>query len=241
MAMMTSRRKRWAGAVLAAMLPALASAGGVRPATDAPAAAAAEWTPDGRYAEIYARLEVRPEWRERADKIIYRSQVHRARYAQIEAARRNGVPWFVVAALHERESSQNFGRHLHEGSPLTGRTKYVPKGRPKTGSPPYRWEVSAIDALYTLKDLENQVPDWKRSVNKAVDHLERYNGTGYRRYHPEVGVSPYLASGSQLYRGGKYVADGRFSAAAVDKQIGVLTLIKRMAERGLIRWPEPPG
>lgn len=191
----------------------------------------------GRGERIWRELEVRPEWRARADKVIHKTLANRARYERIERARRNGVPWFLVAALHERESSQRFSRHLHEGSPLSGRTIYVPKGRPRRGAPPFTWEESALDALYLLKDLENKVPDWWRDLEEAVDQLERYNGLGYRKWHPEVGVSPYLASGSSLYRGGKYVADGRFSAAAIDKQLGVLVIAKRMADRGLIRWP----
>lgn len=198
---------------------------------------AAAAPPASREESIWARLEVRAEWRARADKVIYKAQFHRAKYEALERARRNGVPWPIIAGLHERESSGSFARHLHEGSPLTARTRYVPKGRPRAGAPPFTWEESAVDALYILKDLENAVGDWWRDVGPAVDQIERYNGLGYRRHHPEVGVSPYLASGSNLYTRGKYVADGRFSAAAVDKQLGVLTLLRRMADRGLLTWP----
>lgn len=196
------------------------------------------WEPDGPLAEMYLDLEVLPEWRERLDKVIYRAEFNRDKYQEIEAARENGVPWFFVAALHERESSSRFSRHLHEGSPLSGRTRYIPKGRPRAGNPPFTWRESAIDALYLLKDLENKVPDWQRSAHAAIDQLERFNGLGYRLYRPEVGVSPYLVSGSNLYRGGKYVADGRFSRTAIDKQPGILSLIKRWNERGGIRWPK---
>ena len=199
-----------------------------------------EWTPTTEREHKWDRLNVRNDWTSRADRIIANTLQNRSRYEKVERMRRNGVPWFIVAGLHERESSQRFTRHLHEGSPLTRRTRYIPRGRPVRGSPPFTWEESAEDALYLLKDLENKCPNWYTDIDRAIDLIERYNGLGYRRYHPEVGWSPYLASGSQLYTRGKYVADGRFSRTAVDKQIGVLTLMRRMIDRGIIAWPGKP-
>jgi lysozyme family protein len=39
-----------------------------------------------------------------------------------------GVPWFVVAALHERESGADFATYLGNGEPLNRVTQLVPKG-----------------------------------------------------------------------------------------------------------------
>jgi len=39
----------------------------------------------------------------------------------------------------------SFKLHLHNGDPLTARTVNVPKGRPKTGQPPFAWGISAKD------------------------------------------------------------------------------------------------
>lgn len=154
----------------------------------------------------------------------------RDRYTAIEQMRPGGMPWHVVGGIHERESSRNFARHLHEGSPLIHRTFYIPKNRLPHPEPPYTFEQSAEDALYVLKS--EQRVNWN-DVDAALDAIEKYNGTGYRRFHPDV-PSPYLWSGTLAYERGKYVADGRFSGTAIDKQPGVAALWLRMKQRGLL-------
>lgn len=165
----------------------------------------------------------------RLDKAIASFERYSSRYRTIERQRVNGVPAPVVFALHGRESAWNFSRHLHEGSPLSGRTRNVPKGRPLRPDPPYTFEQSAEDALYVLKRLD--LVRWN-SRGDSLQAVEAYNGLGYQKYHPEV-PSPYLWSGTSLYKRGKYVADGRFSAVAVDKQLGCAAIFKRMRERGM--------
>jgi len=103
-----------------------------------------------------------------------------------------------------------------------------PLAAPKNGHT-YTFEESAEDALYKLKDMESV--NWSR-CNDALYNIEKYNGTGYLRYHSDVN-SPYLWSGTQHYRKGKYVADGRFSSAAIDKQLGTCSLLLRMQSRGI--------
>lgn len=169
----------------------------------------------------------------RIDKSISIYLENKKKYETIEKMRVGGVPSAVVFALHGRESTWSFKKHLHEGSPLTGRTKWVPKGRPlarpKNGRI-YTFEESAEDALYKLKDLENKV-DWTQ-CNDSLYNIEKYNGFGYLMYHKDV-LSPYLWSGTNHYKRGKYVADGKFSATAVDKQLGTCAILKRMQSRGL--------
>jgi hypothetical protein len=127
----------------------------------------------------------------------------------------------MIAALHMRESDADFSTHLHNGDPLTGRTYHVPAGRPPTGSPPFTWEESAIDAL-TMHGL-NAVRDWP--IERVAYECEKYNGWGYRHH----GVpSAYLWSFSNIYGGGKYVADGVWLASAQDQQCGVMPMISRM-------------
>jgi lysozyme family protein len=154
---------------------------------------------------------------------------HKARYEAV--ANTQGVPWWFVAVTHNMESSQNFARHLHNGDPLTARTKQVPAGRPKTGAPPFTWEASAADAL-SMHGL-SAATDW--SLSGALYQLERYNGWGYRQFHPHV-KSPYLWSGSNQYASGKYVKDGLWSDSAVSAQIGAAVLLRRMAEKGLFAF-----
>src|ERR1700681_4554651 len=49
------------------------------------------------------------------------------RYQAVEKA--TGVPWFVVAIIHEREASQNWNAQLGQGDPLKHTSIHVPKGR----------------------------------------------------------------------------------------------------------------
>jgi lysozyme family protein len=141
-----------------------------------------------------------------------------------------GIPWQLIGIIHCMEASLDFRTHLHNGDPLTARTRQVPKGRPQEGSPPFAWEVSATDAL-RLANLDRW-SDW--SVPGILYRLEAYNGFGYRTRHPEV-LSPYLWSWSNQYTSGKYVADGTWSPTAVSKQCGAAVLLRRQAEAGTLR------
>jgi lysozyme family protein len=166
----------------------------------------------------------------RLDKAAALYEREKARYLAIEKP--TGVPSAVVFVLHGRESTWDFSRHLHEGSPLTGRTKNVPKGRPKTGTPPFTFEESALDALqYDGMGGKNWL-----SLGDGLQAIEAFNGLGYQKYHPDV-PSPYLWAGTGLYTSGKYVADGKWSASAVDKQLGAAAILKWMTQKGIKVWP----
>jgi lysozyme family protein len=170
--------------------------------------------------------KIRPVWEISANKAVMRFQTTRARYVVVQNLRSNGVPAAVIFCLHYRESSNDFSCHLHEGSSLLHRTRYVPKGRPLHPDPPYKWEVSAEDAIYVADQLQG---DWS-SIQWAFLKMEGYNGWGYK--HKGV-PSPYIESGTQYYSSGKYVADGHFSSSAVDQQLGCRAILIRMRERGL--------
>ncbi|GAA0583018.1 hypothetical protein ACFQH5_18075 [Halomonas salifodinae] len=185
------------------------------------------------YERLFESCDIRPGQRALVERVCQRLVRDRSRYEAVTA--RQGVPWAFVAAVHQLESGGDFRRHLHNGDPLSGRTVRVPAGRPKRGSPPFSWEESAADAL-ALKRLGGRT-DW--SLAGLLYQLERYNGWGYRRYHPHV-LSPYLWSGSVHYERGKYVADGRWSETAVSKQIGAAVLLRRLAELGEIALGEAP-
>ena len=137
------------------------------------------------------------------------------------------IPPHVIAIIHSLEASGRFDRHLHNGDPLTARTKQVPSGRPKTGSPPFTWVESAVDAL----DETSKWTDW--SLTGIAYVFERYNGWGYRLFHSQV-KSPYLWSYTNIYTSGKYVQDGKWSDSAVSKQCGAMALLIRMIETGKV-------
>lgn len=176
-------------------------------------------------------VELRTEWTARLDKVISGIVRDKEKYLEVQQMRTSGVPYFITGGIHERESSRNFTKHLHEGSPLIHRTRYVPKNRlPPPKNPPYEWRDSAEDAFYILK-REDKV-DWN-DEKAAIHAIIGFNGWGYAKYHPEV-QSPYAYSGTTKYVRGKYVSDGRFDPLAVDKQAGVVAIWKRMIERGIL-------
>lgn len=179
------------------------------------------------YAHLWAEMAIRRERLAEIDTIVDRIVRNKDRYLKVE--QQTGVPWFAVGTIHNLEASGNFTKHLHNGDPLTARTVHVPPGRPATGNPPFTWEESAVDAL-TLHEL-NRVAKW--TIERLAYEFERYNGFGYRQYHPEV-KSPYVWSFSNLYTSGKYVADGRWSPTAVSAQCGAMVLVKRLHDNGQI-------
>ncbi len=173
---------------------------------------------------------VRPARLGEVEVVVDRILVNRARYEKVSGW--TGVPWFVIASLHNMESGGSFARHLHEGSSLNGRTKYLPKGRPLKGNPPFTWEESAVDALqYDRMDQVN----WE-SLVESLYACERYNGTGYLDHHREV-PSPYLWAGTSLEVDGKYVGDRKWDPKARSGQIGVAAIWKQMQADGLIGLP----
>lgn len=93
-----------------------------------------------------------------------------------------------------------------------------------------------MDAL-KFKDLD-EWGDW--SLPGTLYQLERYNGWGYRRNHPEV-KSPYLWSFCQHYTRGKYVSDKKFSKTAVSGQCGAAVLLRRLHDAGHPLPPPPPA
>lgn len=187
-----------------------------------------------QYEDLFNTCQIRSERLPAIEQIISRLSANQARYHSV--ADSLSIPWYFVAVIHNMEASLNFGRHLHNGDPLTARTTHVPAGRPKSGAPPFPWETSAIDAL-TLRGL-NTKTDW--SLAGTLYQLEGYNGWGYRLYHPHV-LSPYLWSGSLHYKSGKYVADGTWSDTAVSNQSGSAVILRRMAEHGQIQFSDQPA
>lgn len=132
---------------------------------------------------------------------------------------KTGVPWFVIAVIHERESAQSWRKSLAQGDPWNSVSTHVPKGR----GPFISWEGAAIDTLLNCGPRLAQHHDW--SIAGALTALETYNGIGYAaRGLP----SPYLWAGSDQYQSGKFVRDGVFDPARVDQQPGCAGMLKAM-------------
>ncbi|MCP5419918.1 MAG: hypothetical protein H6970_07200 [Gammaproteobacteria bacterium] len=183
------------------------------------------------YRQLFSTCVPRDDRSEEIETLISAMVADRDRYQAV--AKELGMPWFVVAALHAVERQRDFSCHLHNGDPLTERTRHMPDGRPKDGDPPFTWEESACDAL-RLRFLD-QWHDW--SIPGTLFKLEEYGTWGYRQHHPEV-LSPYLWSGSTHYEKGKYITNDTWSDTAVYGHCGAAVLLRRLAEQGHIDFPD---
>jgi lysozyme family protein len=177
------------------------------------------------YEAWFAALTIRPENSSQVTFAVKQLIGNKADYQKVAQATNNRMPWAFVGVIHGMECSFNFAGHLHNGDPLIDRTTHVPKNCPVTGTPPFSWQDSAIDAL-TLKGF-NQETNW--SIARMLYLLEKYNGFGYRfRQLP----TPYLWSFSNLYSKGKFVADGVFDPEKESKQCGAGVMLKALQNRG---------
>lgn len=168
------------------------------------------------YAEQWDKMEIKssrlPEFKDLAKFAVD----HKDRYYTIE--RHTGVPWWLIAVLHRRESDADFRTYLGNGDPLNRKTTHVPRGRGPFDS----FEDGAVDALHL--DGLDAVKDWR--LEKALYYCEIFNGTGYNnRGLP----SPYVWGGTSIQRPGKFIADGRWSGAVWDRQPGCAPIIKTIA------------
>jgi lysozyme family protein len=141
----------------------------------------------------------------------------KSRYQAVAA--KTGVPWPAIAVIHERECSQDWTGSLAQGDPWNRVSVHVPAGR----GPFKSWEEAAVDALNNCAPYAGRNKDW--SIAGLLTKLEEYNGLGYAAR----GVpSPYVWSGADQYRSGKYVRDGVYDPHAIDGQLGCAGLLMAM-------------
>ena len=175
------------------------------------------------YAQLWATMATRSSFKPALDASAQKIIANKERYDAV--AEMTKVPWYVIGLIHQMEAGCSFGCHLHNGDSLARRTVQVPANRPSTGNGPYKWEVSACDALL-MKHLDT-VTEW--TIERISFELERYNGWGYRKFHKTT-LTPYLWSGTTHYARGKYVADGKWDLTHVSKQSGAMAILKRLME-----------
>jgi lysozyme family protein len=186
--------------------------------------------------------DLRPEY----ERLFNNSQINASKFAEIDGIANTiitskaryeaigkplNVPWFFIGILHNMECGLKFTKHLHNGDPLTARTVQVPKGRPKTGNPPFTFEESAKDAL--VSEGFTSVTDW--SVAGLLFQFEKYNGFGYRKASINI-PSPYLWSYSNHYTKGKFATDGKYDPNLVSKQPGTASILRRLSEKQAISF-----
>lgn len=170
--------------------------------------------------EHWALASYHPDALAKAKPVAARLVSGRAKVIYLQIERDTGVPWFIVAVIHEREASQRWDRQLGQGDPLDQVSRHVPKGRGPFSS----FIEGADDALIHCAPYLARWHDW--TAGGALTALELYNGTGYESFHHMA--SPYVWGGSDIYHVGKYVSDGNFDATVEDHQLGCAVLLKEM-------------
>lgn len=183
-----------------------------------------------KYAALFEKARILPSRQAEVDRVARRlcASEAKARYQVISAT--TGVPWFVIAVIHEREASQDFSKQLGQGDPLNQVSRHVPRGRGPFFNHPN--DPPGQDAFYrgAVDALENCPPklagwkDWTAGGSCVATLL--YNGTGYDDYHHEN--SPYEAGATDQEQRGKYTGDGQFDPNAWDTQIGCIAMFKAM-------------
>lgn len=157
------------------------------------------------------------------DRVVATILKNRARYEAAEEL--TGVPWPLIAVKHYREASNDFRGVMHNGQKIVGTnriTTIVPVGR----GPFATWEDSAVDA-FNITGL-SKVKTWP--IERVLYEGEKFNGFGYSR----VGLpSAYVWAGTDQYVKGKYVSDGKFDPNAVDQQLGIALILKRLEDHGI--------
>jgi lysozyme family protein len=164
-------------------------------------------------------------------KAFYKNwEKNRARYQTVAA--KTGIPAELIAALHFRESSGNFGTYLHQGDKLGKPAVHVPEDIPLF----HTWEPAAEHALKMKSSLKTNLNLTENTTDLAAlaTYAEYYNGLGYyNRGKP----SPYVWSGTDQYNRGKYTSDGNYSRLVKDKQLGVIAMVRYIWEMDALNAP----
>lgn len=180
------------------------------------------------YARQWDAMEIKPARAAALARFCRNALVGKIRYQQVEQD--TGVPWWMVAIIAERESSQNWERSIAQGDRWDSRSVNEPRGR----GPFKSWRAAAYDALATLKNLDH-IKDWR--LEKVLYQLERYNGWGYHQFHNRM-PSPYIWGGTTIQKPGKYIADHVWSSTEVDTQLGCAAMLRALMARDPTIKPE---
>lgn len=173
-----------------------------------------------KHAQKLGSVSLNPSEKESAELKKFKENYEQNKERYEKVAQATGIPAKLIAALHWRESSGNFDTYLHQGDPLGKPAVHVPSDIPVF----HKWEDAAIHALNSKKQYRDKYGLSANSTDMAAmaSFAERYNGTGY---HDKGKTNPYVYSYTTGYEGGKYVADGQYSASAKDSQPGVIAMM----------------
>src|SRR5215831_4461698 len=170
------------------------------------------------YATLLAAMLVDPGRKHkltaRAATVRELGERHRDEWAEVTA--KTGVPRLWGLASFERESSSDYSRSPAQGDRWDRVSVNVPRGLG-----PYADWGDACIAAYAIDKL-NVVgaPNW--IWTRSCYEGELYNGFGPRTHGRRTG---YLWSWTNIYTGGKYVADGRWDPDTQDQQCGMVPMM----------------
>jgi lysozyme family protein len=167
-------------------------------------------------AGCYTLASVRHE----VDLICDKALKHLAEYTDLENETRVRV--VVTAGIHYRESDMDFSKSLAQGDPWNERSRHIPISGPfhsfaESGA--YAFHLDHLDQVAGMPE------GW--TLERAVYEDELYNGFGPRDHGKHSG---YPWAGTNIYDGGKYVADGVWDPNAIDRQLGTVPLMLRLME-----------
>ena len=143
--------------------------------------------------------------------------VKQNRYQEVSVS--TGIPQAFIAASFEREASSNFLLNPAQGDRFDRVSVHVPAGR----GPFPDWQTAARDAYHI--DHLDAVGKGNWTWPLGCFEGEEFNGFGPRAHGCHTG---YLWAGSNIYTGGKYVADDVWNPSVQDKQLGIIPMMKAM-------------
>jgi lysozyme family protein len=190
------------------------------------------------YATLLAAMRVDParehELAMRAAAVLALAQAHSDEWAEVKA--RTGVPPLWGMASFERESGSDYSRSPAQGDRWNRVSVNVPRGLG-----PYACWGDACVAAYRLDGLDkvaggagiapSSPPPSPTSPTsgggswtwtRACYEGELFNGFGPRAHGRRTG---YLWSWTNIYDGGKYVADGKWDPHEIDQQCGMVPMM----------------
>lgn len=175
-------------------------------------------------ATLLSSAQILPSIRPVALATAKRLLTSRARYETIFGL--TTVKVIPCACIHERECDANFACALCNGERIIGtgrKTTLVPRGE----GPWATFEAGAERAFQIdgLDKVAAMAEGW--TFERAVYEWELYNGFGPRDHGKHSG---YPWAGTNVYNGGKYVADGVWNPRAWDTQLGCVTVALAIEE-----------
>ena len=174
-----------------------------------------------------AKESLDPSQQRDMEQFIKNWDKNKVRYEEVAATA--GIPAKMVASLHWRESTGDFGTYLHQGDPLGKKAVHEPSF--DQGTPIFKeWEPAAEHALEMKKGIKKAYKIDQDTTDEAAlaSYAERYNGLGYHNYHSMA--SPYVFAGTDQYAKGKYRSDGAggWDNNYKDTQLGVIPMMRNI-------------